>query len=80
MSWVVLDGELAVPCNLQSAIAGLNPYPRLLAFWDCLCQRVLKTGSCAAEGYEPRQVREEAAVNRSFWVPQVILVGAGWWR
>jgi len=22
---VVLDGELAVPCNPQSAIAGLNP-------------------------------------------------------
>jgi len=25
----VLDGELAVPCNLQSAIAGCNSYPRL---------------------------------------------------
>lgn len=24
----VLDGEVAVPCNLQSAIAGLNSYPR----------------------------------------------------
>ena len=25
----VLDGESAVPCNLQSAIAGLNSSPRL---------------------------------------------------
>lgn len=25
----VLDGELAVPCNLQSAIAGLNSLGRL---------------------------------------------------
>jgi len=24
----VLDGEVAVPCNLQSATAGLNSYPR----------------------------------------------------
>jgi len=37
----------------------------------------MNTGSCAAEHYEPRQIREEAAVNSSFWVPQVYLVGAG---
>ena len=36
----------------------------------------MSTGSCAAEHYEPRQIREEAAVNSSFWVPQVYLVGA----
>jgi len=24
----VLDGELAVPCYLQSALAGSNPHPR----------------------------------------------------
>jgi len=29
----------------------------------------LKAGSYAAEHYEPRQVREEAAVSGSFWVP-----------
>jgi 16S rRNA (adenine1518-N6/adenine1519-N6)-dimethyltransferase len=39
---------------------------------------VLKAGSCATEGYEPRQVREEAAVNGDIWVPQVHLAGAGW--
>jgi len=29
---VVLDGELAVSCNLQSATAGLNSYPRFYPF------------------------------------------------
>jgi hypothetical protein len=37
----------------------------------------MNTGSCAAERYEPRQVRKEAAVNSKFWVPQEHLVGAG---
>ena len=27
----VLDGESAVPCNLQSAIAGMNSYMRVCA-------------------------------------------------
>jgi hypothetical protein len=26
--WTVLGGVLAVPCNPQSALAGLNPLPR----------------------------------------------------
>ena len=30
---VVLDGELAVPCNLQSAIAGFNAIERLVPRW-----------------------------------------------
>jgi hypothetical protein len=38
----------------------------------------LKAGSCAAECYEPRQVRKEAAVNSYLWVPQESLAGAGW--
>ena len=40
----------------------------------------LKAGSCAAERYESRQVREEAAVNSSFWVPQEYLARAGWFE
>ncbi|RAP27284.1 hypothetical protein C2W64_01116 [Brevibacillus laterosporus] len=28
IKFAVLDGEVAVPCNLQSAIAGLNSYQR----------------------------------------------------
>lgn len=27
-NFAVLDGEVAVPCNLQPAVAGLNPSPR----------------------------------------------------
>ena len=35
-------------------------------------------GSCAAESYEPRQVREEAAVSSHLWVLQGYLAGVGW--
>ena len=31
----VLDGELAVPCNLKSAYAGLNPGRRVLLSLKC---------------------------------------------
>jgi hypothetical protein len=41
---------------------------------------VLTAGSCAAERYEIRQVRKEAAVNSCFWVSQEYLVRAGWLR
>ncbi len=60
----------------KSAIAGLNSRPRPDVLWDCLCRVVLKIGPCAAESYEPRQVRKEAAVSSRFWVPQDLLVGA----
>jgi len=30
---VVLGGEVAVPCNLQSAIAGFNAIERLIPRW-----------------------------------------------
>ncbi len=29
------------------------------------------TGFLAAEAAEPRQVREEAALRRNFWVPRI---------
>ncbi len=44
---------------------------------DCDRQAALKVGSCAAEHYEPRQVRKEAAVNSLFRVPQGCLARAG---
>jgi hypothetical protein len=31
----VLDGEVAVPCNLQAAVAGLNSQSRRLYFGVC---------------------------------------------
>ena len=64
----------------QPAIARLNSWLEVFVLWDYLYQVVLKAGSCAAERYEPRQVRKEAAVNSSFWVPQGFLVRANWWR
>jgi hypothetical protein len=70
IKFAVLDGEVAVPCNLQPAIAGLNSYVRseLCEVW--LMQVVLTNGSYATETHEPRQVRKEAAVSGIFRVPQ----------
>jgi hypothetical protein len=45
---------------------------------DCGARGMLITrpgGTGAAEPFEPRQVREEAAVRRKFWAPPVILPG-----
>ena len=43
-----------------------------------VAQVVLKVGSCATETREPRQVREEAAVNGLFRVPWGSLAGANY--
>ena len=47
----------------QSALAGLNSCPRSRQLRIPPLLRVLKAGPCAAECYEPRQVRKEAAVK-----------------
>jgi len=75
---VVLDGEPAVPCNPQSAIAGLNSLLRSTSLdgrgrsgvegW------VLRNGDDA----QARQDREVAAVSIYLRVPQVHLTGANW--
>ena len=39
---------------------------------------MLKVGSCAAEGYKPRQVREEAAVSNILRVSQGNLAGVNY--
>ena len=62
-TFAVLDGVLAVLCNLQSAIAGLKASMRLLLVWFWVTRKLLIDGSCAAEAYESRQVRKEAAVS-----------------
>jgi len=36
----------------------------------------MKIGPCAAKNCELRQIRKEAAVSKSLWVPQVNLIGA----
>jgi hypothetical protein len=66
---VVLAGELAVPCNLQAALAGVNSSPRLdlCEVWS-ICS-VLKVGSCAIRSFEPCQIRKEAALRKKSYVP-----------
>src|SRR5579884_947502 len=62
----------------QTAVAGSNSLPRPMTCRNCSNGSVLTVGSCAAEAYEPRQVRKKATVSRSFWVPQGCLARAGW--
>ena len=48
---VVLDGEIAVPCNPQPAIAGLNSRTRPLHCTAEVQQRVLKVRTCATKEF-----------------------------
>ena len=70
----MLDGELAVPCYPQSAIAGLNAYLRFEHVRSALEKGALTIGSCAMGTYESGQVRKEAAISRLFHVPWGSLV------
>jgi len=67
----VLDGELAVPCNSQSAAVGLNSLPRQLF---CLAgvreSGVEGVGPVQRASCEPRQDREVAAAAGMFLVLQ----------
>ena len=52
--WTVLDGELAVPCNSQSAIVGLNSRLRPCLFWTVFLQVVLTVWAlCKARSVNP---------------------------
>ncbi len=74
----MLGGELAVPCNPQSAPVGPINRLRLIIIGYAPVQVVMKAGSCAAEGYKPRQVRKEAAVSNILRVSQENLTGANY--
>ena len=63
-------------CNLQSAIAGLNSPKRTGRGVVCPEKAVLKVGPFAIEPREPCQVRKEAAVSESLYVPEDHLTGA----
>lgn len=63
IKFAVLDGELAVPCNLQSAIAGSKTYIEVSVSRVCRLKVALTIGSCATGACEPCQVREEAALS-----------------
>jgi len=65
-SLVALSGEVAVPCNLQPAIAGLNSRLRFAAVLPERVQEALKPGSHAMGTYEPGEDRKVAAVSNVF--------------
>ena len=69
MTAVVLGGALAVSCNPQSAIAGLNSFPRLISPVPLDRHGVLTVGSYAIGSYEPGQVLTEAAISGIVYVP-----------
>jgi len=66
----VLDGEVAVPCNLQSAIAGVNPFDEGRAVGAVRGIGAMIFWSCATERFEPCQVLTEAALRGLFRVPR----------
>ena len=65
-----LDGELAMPCNLQFAIAGSNSQAEGYYLTTSLYKLVMTTRSYATGNYEPCQDGNVAALSRSFCVPQ----------
>jgi len=75
--YAVLGGEVAVPCNSQSAQARLNSFLRLCACRVCLLHVALKVGSRAMGSHEPCQVRKEAALSGFTHVPWGSLTRAG---
>jgi len=58
----VLDGKLAVSCNLKPAYAGSKIAGRALLSWPIDVSSVDAFSSAQCSGIEPRQIREEAAV------------------
>ena len=74
----VLNGELAVPCSLQSAIAGLNSrFEVIYSFDPNLASGVDLSSPAQWASAQPRQDREVAAVRSSVHVPQKCLAGVG---
>ena len=54
-----------MPYNLQSAIAGLKNRLKIFPGKAWLSAKALKFWSCVSGTYEPRQIRKEAAVNKT---------------
>ena len=72
----VLDGEVAVPCNPQSATAGSMPARGLIFLELWWSYGAMKVGSRATFPCEPRQDREVAAVSKLERVPRGFPAGA----
>ena len=64
-----LDGELAVPCNLQSAIAGLNASLGISRSKMYKLILTMKSRSHATFAPEPCQVLTEASLREYKCVP-----------
>ena len=58
---VVLGGELAVPYTRNPLHAGLNPHRRI----SKRMRTDSRVGHRATGGYEPRQIRKEAAISNA---------------
>ena len=69
----MLSGKPAVSCNLQSAIAGLNPYLRDLIAEFSSMQVMLIVKSNAITHCEMCQDRKVAAISSQLDVPLVNL-------
>ena len=66
---VVLDGEVAVPCNLQSAIAGFNAIERLIPRWVYQARGVDVSSPLQWNCTKSRQAWKGAALGVLFHVP-----------
>lgn len=60
----MIDGELAMPCNLRFAIAGLNSRRRIFVCIACPKQVAVTTGSHTMYTCESCQVLTEAALSK----------------
>ena len=72
----MLGGQLAVACNPQSALAGLNSRPRELAPGSVRRPEVLMVRSHAMSACEPGQDREVAALSDTAHAPWGSRIGA----
>ena len=68
--FAVLAGEVAVPCSLKSAVAGVICALRELADIVCPWNRVVRDRSCAIACCEPCQAGNRAALSGVGCVPQ----------
>jgi len=70
----VLDGALAVPCNLKSALAGLNPEGRVWLLLFDLVSGVDVFSSTQCSDTKLRQVWKEAAVGVVFMCRRLLIL------
>ena len=70
----MLDGALAVPCNLKSALAGFNPEGRVWLLLFDLVSGVDVFSSTQCSNTKFRQVWKEAAVGVVFMCRRLLIL------